>query len=149
MTTPITIVGNLTDEPELRFTPNGAAVVRFSIAVNRRTYDKAKQAWTEAGVDYHRVQAWQGLAENIAETLTKGQRAIVFGDLEQQHWVDKKTGEKKSSWLVIASSVGPDLTWATAKVTKARRQNSAPDPNWDNASADQQSAPDWAATGGN
>lgn len=149
MTTPITIVGNLTDGPELRFTPSGAAVVRFSVAVNRRQFDKAKQAWAEAGVDYYRVQAWQGLAENVAETLTKGMRAIVTGTLEQQNWTDKKTGEKKQAWLVNASAVGPELTWATAKVVKARRQNSAPDPNWDNATAGGSDAPDWAAAEGN
>lgn len=134
--TAITIVGNLTDDPELRFTPSGAAVAKFSVAVNRRQFDRQTNEWKEAGTDFHRVSVWRDLAEHTAETLTKGMRVIVVGDLRQRTWTDEKTNEKRSAWEVTADSVGPDLTFATATVTKTTRTNgSAPgDDTWSTAS---------------
>jgi single-strand DNA-binding protein len=129
----ITIVGNLTDEPELRFTPSGAALVKFSVAVNRRTFDRQKNEWTDAGTDFHRVTAWRALAENIAASLSKGSRVIVEGDLQQRHWVDQKTNEKRSAWELNAFTVGADLTWASVAITKtaaAAGRQSAPDDPW-------------------
>ena len=137
MTTPITIVGNLTDEPELRFTPSGAAVIKFSVAVNRRTFDRQTNEWKDAGTDFHRVTAWNQLAQNCAETLKKGTRVLVAGDLRQDHWEDEKTKEKRSGWTLTAQAVGPDLTWATAAVTKTksnREGGAAPDDPWNTAS---------------
>lgn len=134
--TPITIVGNLTEDPEIRFTPAGVAVARFNVAVNRRTFDRTTNAWTDQGTDYHRVTAWRSLAEGVAETLTKGMRVIVTGTIAQQHWTDEKTKEKRSAWTVTAEAAGPDLTFATAKVAKSGkgRMDAAPDDPWTSAS---------------
>ena len=134
--TPITLVGNLTDDPELRFTPAGVAVAKFSVAVNRRTYDAQAGEWKDSGTDFHRVSAWRTLAENVAGTLTKGMRVMVVGDLRQRTWTDEKTNEKRSAWEVDASAVGPDLAFATATVTKTTRSHGgAPgDEAWESAS---------------
>ncbi|MGC4979027.1 single-stranded DNA-binding protein [Streptomyces sp. DT199] len=142
-TTPITIVGNLTDDPELRFTPSGAAVAKFSVAVNRRQFDRQTNEWREAGTDFHRVSVWRDLAEHVAGTLTKGMRVIVVGDLRQRHWTDEKTNEKRSAWEVTADAVGPELTFATATVTKsARTQGAAPgDDTWSTASRTRPAVP--------
>lgn len=137
--TPIHVVGNLTDDPELRFTPSGAAVVKFSVAVNRQRYNRQTSTWEDAGTDFHRVTAWNYLAQNIAETLTKGMRVLLVGELRQDHWTDEKTNEKRSSWSVTASAVGPELTFATATVTKSAKsggigRGDAPDDPWATAS---------------
>lgn len=135
ITTPVTIVGNLTDDPELKFTPSGAAVARLSVAVNRRTYNRQTSQWEESGTDFHRVTAWRGLAENIAGSLAKGMRVIVVGDLRQRSWEDEKTKEKRSAWEVTASAIGPDLTFATATVAKSTKREAAPgDDAWATAS---------------
>lgn len=126
-----TIVGNLTDEPEMRFTPSGAALVKFSVAVNHRTFDRATNEWKDDGTSYYRCTAWRHLAENIAASLVVGMRVIVQGELRQRHWVDEKTQEKKNGWEMTADAVGPELTWAAAKVTrtaKARQDAPADDP---------------------
>jgi single-strand DNA-binding protein len=141
--TPITIVGNLTDDPELRFTPTGSAVVKFSVAVNRRVYDRQTNEWRDAGTDFHRVTAWNQLAQNIAETLQKGARALVYGELRQRFWEDEKTNEKKSAWEVTASAVGPELTFATAavvKATKGARGETPPDDPWATGSKERPTA---------
>jgi single-strand DNA-binding protein len=133
--TNVTIVGNLTDDPELRFTPNGTAVAKFTVAVNRRTYDTQAGEWKDAGADFHRVSVWRTLAEHVAETLTKGTRVLVLGDLRSRSWDDPKSGEKRYGWEVDASAVGPDLAFATAKVTKVSRSNGAApgDETWESA----------------
>jgi single-strand DNA-binding protein len=141
--TPITIVGNLTDEPELRFTPSGAAVVKFSVAVNRRIYDRQTNEWKDAGTDFHRVTAWNQLAQNVAETMTKGSRALVYGELRQRFWEDEKTKDKRSAWEITASAVGPELTFATATVTKKAstdRTSIAPDDPWATGSKERPTA---------
>lgn len=144
----ITIVGNLTDDPELRFTPSGAALVKFSVAVNRRTFDRTTNEWTDAGTDFHYVTAWKQLGENIAATCKKGMRVIVQGDLRQRHWVDEKSQEKRSAWEVTANAVGPDLTWAAAEVTKtARRQDAPADDPWATGSRQRPAAAPAAAGG--
>lgn len=142
-TTQITITGNLTDDPELRFTPSGAAVAKFSVAVNRRTFDRQAGEWREAGTDYHRVTAWRSLAENAAGTLTRGMRVVVVGDLKQRSWTDEKTNEKRQAWEVTADAIGPELTFATAVVTKvAKSQGAAPgDETWASASTTRPAAP--------
>jgi single-strand DNA-binding protein len=129
--TPITIVGNLTDDPELRFTPNGAPVVKFRVASNRQRFDRNTNKWEDAGTDFYTVSAWNTLANNCAETLQKGMRVVVFADQRQRHWKDEKTQENRSAWELTAQAVGPDLTWATATVTKAaKRDQAAPDDPW-------------------
>jgi single-strand DNA-binding protein len=147
MSTMTTVVGNLTDDPELRFTPSGNAVVKFSVAVNRRTFDRQTNEWKDAGTDFHRVTAWSKLAENIAATLQKGSRAVVYGELRQHHWEDEKTKDKRSAWELNAHAVGPDLTFATATVTKTKAAGAtAPDDPWNTAST-QRPAPATAAAG--
>jgi single-strand DNA-binding protein len=134
--TSITIVGNLTDDPELRFTASGVAVVKFSVAVNRQTFDRTANEWKDAGTSYYRCEAWRHLAEHIAESLQRGSRAVVVGDHREDHWTDEKTQEKRSGWTVTAQAVGAELTFATAKVTKATtgRAGTAPDDPWNTAS---------------
>lgn len=117
MSTPITIVGALGADPEIRFTPSGKAVASFQVAVNRRKRDQSG-AWTDDGADWHSVQAWGALAENVAESLTKGTRVVVTGRLESREWQDRE-GHKRISWEITAQAVGADLSFATAKVTKA------------------------------
>ncbi|MFJ3540388.1 single-stranded DNA-binding protein [Streptomyces sp. NPDC090109] len=148
--TPIHFVGNLTDDPELRFTPSGAAVVMFSVAINRRTFDRQANEWKDAGTDFHRVTAWNYLAQNAAATLTKGMRVVIVGELRQHHWTDEKTNEKRSAWGVTASAVGPDLTFATATVTKSAKsaKGTAPDDPWATASTTRPAAPAGAPAGG-
>ncbi|MFF4963243.1 single-stranded DNA-binding protein [Streptomyces sp. NPDC001222] len=148
--TPLTIVGNLTDDPELRFTPSGVAVAKFQVAVNRRTYDRQAGEWKESGTDFHRVTAWRTLAENVAGTLAKGMRVMVLGDLRSRSWDDTKTGEKRYGWEIEASAVGPDLTFATAVVSKvAKSSGAAPgDETWATASRTRPAAPAGADNGG-
>jgi single-strand DNA-binding protein len=135
--TQITIVGNLTDDPELRFTPSGDAVVKFSVAFNRRVFDRQTNEWKDGKTDFHRVVAWRQLAQNAAETLTKGTRVVVVGDLRQHHWEDEATKQQRSAWEVNAEAIGPDLTWATATVTRTKggaRDQAPPDDPWSTAS---------------
>lgn len=115
----ITIVGNLTADPELRFTPNGSARVGFSVAHNRRWTDKATSEQKES-TSFINVVAWRQLAENVAESLKKGSRVIVFGAIEQRSW-ETPEGDKRSAVELVAESVGPDLAFATAEVTKTTK----------------------------
>lgn len=145
----ITIVGNLTDDPELRFTPSGTALAKFSVAVNRRTFDRDRNEWVDAGTDFHRVTAWKQLGENVAASIQKGTRVIVQGDLRQRHWVDETTKEKRSAWELTADAVGPDLTWAAAAVTKtAKGRNDGPaDDPWATGTTQRPAAAPAAAGG--
>jgi single-strand DNA-binding protein len=132
--TQVTIVGNLTSDPELRFTPSGASVVKFAVAVNRQVFDRETNAWKDAGTDFHNVTAWRKLAENCAATLEKGSRVVVVGDLRQRTWTDDKTNEKRYAWELNAEAVGAELTFATAKVTKTTKNETAPDDPWSTGS---------------
>jgi single-strand DNA-binding protein len=115
----VTIVGNLTDDPELRYTPNGAAVAKFRVAVNRRYKDQSGE-WKDGDTSYFTVNAWRTLAENVAETLTRGANVIVVGRLQQRSW-ETQDGEKRTVIEIEADEVGPSLRWATAKVEKQGR----------------------------
>jgi single-strand DNA-binding protein len=115
----ITIIGNVTRDPELRFTPGGQATASFGVAVNRRWQNRQTQEWEER-VSFFDVVCWQDLADNVAESVTKGSRVIVNGRLEQRSW-DTPDGEKRSKIEVVADEVGPSLRWATAKVEKNSR----------------------------
>ena len=110
----ITLIGNLTRDPELKFTQSGKAQTRFSIAVNRRW--QREGTWEEQ-TSYFDVTTWAVLAENVANTLTKGNRVIVTGRLEQRTW-ETKEGEKRSTIEVVADAVGLDLSKSTAKTAK-------------------------------
>ena len=116
----ITIVGNLTDDPELRYTPNGAAVVKFRVAVNRRYKDDATGQWKDGETSYFTVNAWRSLAENIAETLTRGTRVVVAGRLQMRSW-ETQEGDKRTVVEIEADEVGPSLKWATARVERQSR----------------------------
>lgn len=116
-------VGNLTRDPELRFTASGLAVASFSIAVNRRWQNQQTQEWEEK-VSFFDVTAWKQLAENIAETCSKGTRVIVVGRLEQRSW-ETDSGEKRNKVEIVADCVGPDLSWATAIVVRNERTEPA------------------------
>jgi single-strand DNA-binding protein len=122
MSSNVTIIGNVTRDPELKYTPNGAAVVKFGVAVNRRT--KKNGEWVDADPSFFDVVAWQELAENIAESITKGTRVIVAGRLEQRTW--EQDGNKRYAVEVIADEVAPSLRWATASVTRTEKNNAAP-----------------------
>jgi single-strand DNA-binding protein len=120
--TQVTIVGNVGQDPELRFTPAGAAVVSLSVAVTPRRLDRESGKWIDGPATWYRVNAWRGLAENVAETIVKGMRVIVVGSIAARDWKNEKTGETGTAWEVLADAVGPDLTWATAKVHRASRK---------------------------
>jgi single-strand DNA-binding protein len=132
----ITITGNLTAAPELRFTNSGAAVAGFTVAVNRTTFNRQTDKWEDAGTSFYRCEAWRQLAENIAESLDKGSRVIVTGRWLEQHW-ETPEGEKRSGWKLTADAVGAELSWATATVRKMARNGAGqvpPDDAWANAS---------------
>ena len=116
----VELVGNLTRAPELRFTPNGAAVANFGLAVNRRWRNQQTNDWEEQ-TSFFDVVCWRDLAENVAESLDKGTRVLVVGRLEQRSW-ENQEGEKRSKVEVVADEVGPSLRWATASVSKNERR---------------------------
>jgi single-strand DNA-binding protein len=120
----VTLVGNLTDDPELRFTAQGAAVANFRIAVSKRIRDPQTNEWKDGDTSFFRVNVWRQLAENVAESLTRGTRVIVTGTLKMRQW-ETQEGEKRSVVEVEATEVGPSLKWATAKIEKTSRQSQA------------------------
>jgi single-strand DNA-binding protein len=118
----VTMIGNLTDDPELRYTPAGVPVAGFTIAMNRRTRDPVSNEWKDGETSFIRCNVWRQQAENVAESLSKGQRAIVVGRLRQRSW-ETPEGQKRSTIEVEVEHVGPSLEWATASVTKTSRQD--------------------------
>lgn len=117
----ITVVGNLTDDPELRFTTSGAAVANFTVASTPRTFDRQSNEWKDGEALFMRCSIWRQAAENVAESLQKGQRVIVQGRLVSRSYEDRE-GQKRTVMELQADEVGPSLSWATAKVTRAARQ---------------------------
>jgi single-strand DNA-binding protein len=120
--TNITMIGNLTNDPELRFTPNGAAVAKFTVASTPRYMDRTTNEWKDGDTLFLNCQIWRQAAENVAESLTRGMRVIVSGRLKQRSY-ETKEGEKRTVFEVEVDDVGPSLRNATAKVTKTTRQN--------------------------
>jgi single-strand DNA-binding protein len=118
--TNITIIGNLVDDPELRFTPSGAAVASFRVASTPRTYDKQSGDWKDGETLFLTCSAWRQLGENVAESLQRGARVIVQGRLKQRSY-ETREGEKRTVFEVDVDEVGPSLRNATAKVTRASR----------------------------
>ena len=118
--TVITVVGNITDDPELRFTPSGAAVANFTVASTPRTLNKQTNEWEDGEALFLRCSIWRQAAENVAESLQKGARVIVQGRLKARTW-ETREGEKRTSFEVDVDEIGPSLRWATAKVTRASR----------------------------
>lgn len=118
--TVITVVGNLTADPELRFTASGAAVANFTVASTPRTFDRASGEWKDGEALFLRCNIWRQAAENVAESLTKGSRVIVSGRLKQRSF-DTKEGEKRTVIELEVDEIGPSLRYATAKVQKMSR----------------------------
>ena len=116
----VTLVGNITRDPELRFTPAGQATATFGLAVNRVWTDRQSGERKEA-VSFFDVVCWREMAENASESLTKGSRVLVTGRLEQRSW-DNQQGEKQYKIEVIADEIGPSLRWATASITRNERR---------------------------
>lgn len=118
--TVITVVGNLTDDPELRFTASGAAVANFTVASTPRFFDKNSGDWKDGDALFLRCSIWRQAAENVTETLSKGARVIVQGRLKQRSY-ETREGEKRTVYELDVDEVGPSLRYATAKVTKVTR----------------------------
>jgi len=117
----VTLVGNVTRDPELRFTPSGQAIATFGLAVNRVWTDRQSNERKEA-VSFFDIVCWQQMGENASESLQKGARVIVTGRLEQRSW-ETQDGEKRSKIEVIADEIGPSLRWATASIAKNERRD--------------------------
>ncbi len=118
--TVITVVGNITSDPELRFTPSGAAVANFTVASTPRTLDKNTNEWKDGDALFLRCAIWRQAAENVAESLQRGMRVVVQGRLKQRSF-ETKEGEKRTVVELDVDEIGPSLKYATAKVTKASR----------------------------
>jgi single-strand DNA-binding protein len=116
----VELVGNITRDPELRFTPSGAAVANFGLAVNRRWRNQQTNEWEEQ-VSFFDIVCWRELAENVSESLTKGTRIMVSGRLDQRSW-ETENGDKRSKVEVVADEIGPSLRWATAQVSRNERR---------------------------
>lgn len=127
----ITIIGTLTADPELRYTPQGAGVANFTVASNPRHYDKQSGQWKDGDPLFLRCNLWRQAAENVTESLTRGTRVIVTGRLKQRSF--EKDGQKRSVMELEVDEVGPSLKWATCKVNKVSRaagdtDGGSPDP---------------------
>jgi single-strand DNA-binding protein len=118
--TVITVIGNLTADPELRFTPSGAAVANFTVASTPRTFDRQSGEWKDGDALFLRCNVWRQAAENVAETLTRGMRVMVSGRLRQRSF-ETREGEKRTVVELEVDEVGPSLKYATAKVNKVSR----------------------------
>lgn len=114
----ITMVGTLVADPELRFTPSGAAVTNFTVAANDRRFDKDRNEWVDGDATFVRCNLWRQPAENVSESLRKGHRVIVTGELKQRSY-ETKEGEKRTVFELEVAEVGPSLKFATVSVTKA------------------------------
>ena len=117
----VTVIGNLTNDPELRFTPSGAAVASFTVASSSRVLDRTTNEWKDGETVFMRCSVWRQYAENVAESLTKGTRVIVSGRLKQRSY-ETREGEKRQVMEVEVEDVGPALRYATAKVNRVQRQ---------------------------
>ena len=118
----VTVIGNITRDPELRFTPSGQAVASFGVAVNRRWQNRSTQEWEEQ-TSFFDIKCWAQLAENVSASLGRGARVVVTGRLEQRSWQTDQ-GDKRSKVEIVADDVAPSLRWATAEVSKNERGSS-------------------------
>ena len=116
----VTVVGNLTDDPELKYTPNGAAVANFSVAVSRRVRNETTQQWEDADTSFFRISCWRSMAENAAESLTRGTRVVVVGRLKQRSW-ETPEGDRRSFVEIEADEIAPSLKWSTARLEKTSK----------------------------
>lgn len=140
--TMVTVIGNLTADPELRFTPSGVPVANFTIASTPREFDREKNEWKDGQALFIDCSVWRKMAENVAETLAKGTKVVAYGQLKARTY-ENREGEKRTVWELHVENVGPDLGWATAKVTRQRSDsqgNSVSREGGANGSADSSSA---------
>jgi single-strand DNA-binding protein len=140
----VTIVGNLTGDPELRFTPSGAAVANFRVASTPRVLDKATNEWKDGEAFYIGCNVWRQYAENVAESLTKGMRVIVTGRLKQRSY-ETREGEKRTVIEMDVDEVGPSLKYATAKVNKVQRAGGGFGDSGGGSSSTSQADDPWAS----
>ena len=138
----ITVVGNLTADPELRFTPSGGAVANFVIASTPRHFDRQANEWKDGEALFVRCTVWREAAENAAESLTKGARVIAQGRLQAKRFEDKE-GNRRTAWELQVDEVGPSLRFATASVNRQGR-GGPPGDSWGTSSA---SADPWGGQG--
>ena len=146
--TPITVIGNLTADPELRFTPNGVPVANFTVASTPRTFDRQTNEWRDGEAMFLNCSVWRQFAENVAESLSKGMRVIVNGNLKARSYEDRD-GNRRTSFEIDVAEVGPSLRYASAKVARnqssgGRQRGTQPQGNgWPQQS--QQPTDPWAA----
>ncbi|MDR3070502.1 MAG: single-stranded DNA-binding protein [Propionibacteriaceae bacterium] len=144
--TTITVVGNLTADPELRFTPSGHPVANFTVASQPRTFDRQSGEWKDGETLYLNCSIWRTAAENVAESLTKGTRVIVQGRLRSRSY-ETREGERRTVFEVDVEEVGPSLRYATTKVTRRSTDGGSPNRNtsWSSESPTQDAGVDpWA-----
>ena len=141
--TTLTIVGNLTDAPDLKFTASGAALSRFTVASTPRVFDKQTGQYKDGDPLFLTCTAWRDLAENVAESLQKGRRVVVVGRLQQRSWEDQE-GNRRSVVEVQVDEVGPSLRWATATVQKSSRSGG----DWAGSRSGGQGGDDWSGRQG-
>lgn len=123
--TQITIVGNITKDPALRYTASGSPICGLSVAVNYRKFNKSTQDWEEEEATFYDVTCFDQMAENVAESVPKGARVMVHGRLRNRSWVGRD-GETRRSLEIVADEVGPSLRWATASVERTPRNSNGP-----------------------
>ncbi|RFT46530.1 single-stranded DNA-binding protein [Cutibacterium avidum] len=134
--TPITVIGNLTADPELRFTNNGTPVANFTVASTPRKFDKQRNEWVNGEALFLACSVWNQVAENVAESLSKGMHVIVQGNLKARSWQDRD-GNRRTSYEIDVNEIGPSLRYATAKVTRSQPGGRQPG-GWPQQSGNQQ-----------
>ncbi|MFD4549398.1 single-stranded DNA-binding protein [Streptomyces sp. NPDC058466] len=141
--TPITVIGNLTGDPELKFTEGGAALAKFTIAATPRTYDKDSGQWKDGTATFFRCAAWRTLAEHIAESLSKGSRVVAFGRIRQHNWQTEQ-GENRSMLALEIDDIGASMRFTTIAVNAKRPAQSGPssDDPWNTATPTGSGKPD-------
>ncbi|MEV5646383.1 single-stranded DNA-binding protein [Streptomyces flaveolus] len=141
---PLTVIGNLVDDPELRFTAAGVAVARFTVASTPRTFDRDANTWRDGEPTFMDCSCWRQLAENVAGSLSKGARVVVAGRLRTDRW-ENPDGEKRSRMVLDVDDVGASMTFATVAITRTTRpaapRETAPDDPWASASLVRPAAP--------
>ena len=135
----VQLAGNIASDPELRYTPQGHAVVTFSVACNKRRWDQHQNQWVDDSVTFLRCEAWGNLATNTADTISKGMPVIITGNLRQDNW-ETKTGEKRTTYVVTISTIDPNLAYTVANVHRATTNN--------NSGGQQQQTHNQSPTGG-
>lgn len=138
----VTIIGNITRDPELRFTPSGQAVAAFGMAVNRRWQNRSNNEWEEQ-TSFFDIKCWAQLAENVSESLGRGARVMVTGRLEQRSW-QTESGDKRSKIEIVADDVAPSLRWATAQITKNEKRAGGAPASSGGGRADEPSGSGWS-----